>query len=574
MGQIQVLFQRQKRKFLIGLGLLGALAVGTGLVLLKRPNWLGGSLPRPEHAKIVNGTFSYKLSKDHAFSSSHHFESFSGDVASFKKNSFDENCPVNVVSDIGFKQADPEQASPPIDEKNRPKCNDTQIVFVTSPEQVGLTIDVVRGDDLYQWMTKNPDVQTFFRSEMGEGLFLTLKQALQIRGEDLGIPKIVGPLLLEASKSAISADARIEWIPGKGDRGLIFSFDVSRAKLAAQTFYGVTKYLGKKIFNIHGFENPIIECVLGTHKIFITQEHQRLYIGTSFYGVAAILESPKFERSKTVSGSVVLTLNAAAFLEGEKQFAEQVLHWRNHFGFELSASRSEPSESKLEGSDFLTLVRGSLQKNILRAIPFDVMSAIAFSHATPNNLAEFSWQNLVEHRDMGKDSVSGSTAIIWDFDQTANHLTAVGVATTLAKKSDEGFFKDVWQDPSLVVTCGDDQVLLLASVPSLLTRMKEACNRSSMSLFDWQKELKITDKTQSLVLVNPSIFGRETLRYGIKLSNKSDQPQDVDEKQALQNRVAPNFDLIPIFGFSGETQQKLIAMTGFTKAQSSESRKQ
>jgi len=111
--------------------------------------------------------------------------------------------------------------------------------------------------------------------------------------------------------------------------------------------------------------------------------------------------------------------------------------------------------------------------------------------------------------------------------------------------------------------------------------MKEACNRSSLSVADWQSQSIISTNAQSLIMANPEIFGRELFIYGMRLSvaqlerakhaNNQMSPQisqqSMDELLAFANRVVPGFAMLPAIGYSGNAVGKSkLEMTGFKKA--------
>ncbi len=130
-------------------------------------------------------------------------------------------------------------------------------------------------------------------------------------------------------------------------------------------------------------------------------------------------------------------------------------------------------------------------------------------------------------------------------------------------------FKSLFADPKLTAACGGGTVFLAATSEMLLTRMKEACERQSLSVLDWEKGSLAEDfsSRQLLFFLNPGTGMRELfLAGGAGAGEQTDSAvpwkrQYEKAKAGMRADSETVFGGLPIFAYSGNAAQATGTVT-------------
>jgi hypothetical protein len=117
--------------------------------------------------------------------------------------------------------------------------------------------------------------------------------------------------------------------------------------------------------------------------------------------------------------------------------------------------------------------------------------------------------------------------------------------------------------PELTAECGGGTVFLAATSEMLLTRMRESCERQSLSMLDWERGAHADrfGSQQLLFFVNPGTGMRELfLAGGAKGSDQEStgEPWKAQYEQAkgvMRKDGEEIFSALPIFTYSGNVAQ-------------------
>jgi len=120
-------------------------------------------------------------------------------------------------------------------------------------------------------------------------------------------------------------------------------------------------------------------------------------------------------------------------------------------------------------------------------------------------------------------------------------------------------FRNLFTDPKLTTACGGGTVFLAATSELLLTRMKEACVRQSLSVLDWERGALAEEfsSKQLLFFLNPGAGMRELFLAGGAKSNGQVDPANPLKKLYEKAKAGMRTDSekvlgnLPIFAYSG-----------------------
>jgi hypothetical protein len=169
--------------------------------------------------------------------------------------------------------------------------------------------------------------------------------------------------------------------------------------------------------------------------------------------------------------------------------------------------------------------------------------------------------------------------LVWDF--TADSPTgAVGIIVANPQQPQaSAAYAQYLKNPDLGAECAGGSLFLAASSESLLTRMKDACNKQSLSPLDWQRgiEKQRWQAAQLTAFVNPGAAVRELfLAGGAGTTQEANEfaprwQQDYEAaKAAMRQEGDKLFYGLPILSYAGRVEGdsgavlegKLIAQEG------------
>jgi hypothetical protein len=133
-------------------------------------------------------------------------------------------------------------------------------------------------------------------------------------------------------------------------------------------------------------------------------------------------------------------------------------------------------------------------------------------------------------------------------------------------------FETFFTNPKLTAECGGGTVFLAATSSPLLTRMKEACERQSLSVLDWERGSRSEEFStkQFFFFLNPGGGMRELFLTG----GAKTKDQGGTKNQRLENYEKAKagiradgekvFSSLPIFTYSGNVASpaKVVQLKG------------
>ena len=153
------------------------------------------------------------------------------------------------------------------------------------------------------------------------------------------------------------------------------------------------------------------------------------------------------------------------------------------------------------------------------------------------------------------ETAEAGVAILWDFNADYDPPSHMGVVIANQTSPDEvDDFRRYFTDRDLTASCGGGTVFLAATSRGLLTRMKEACDRQSLSVLDWERGAKTETlhSAQLLLFMDPGTAMRELfLAGGAKRADAGEfapewKQQYEKAKEAMRTDSEKVFRVLPI----------------------------
>ncbi|NJL59834.1 MAG: hypothetical protein HC887_09510 [Desulfobacteraceae bacterium] len=115
------------------------------------------------------------------------------------------------------------------------------------------------------------------------------------------------------------------------------------------------------------------------------------------------------------------------------------------------------------------------------------------------------WKNLAA-KGPGETAQSkpeeAGVAILWDLSSENDSLSEMGVviANQTTPNNINGF-EQFFKKTEYTAACGGGTVFLAASSQNLLSRMKDSCERQSLSILDWERGAKAKEYDSSQLML-------------------------------------------------------------------------
>ncbi|MGR8929198.1 MAG: hypothetical protein ACU836_01070 [Gammaproteobacteria bacterium] len=462
-----------------------------------------------------------------------------------------DHCPELKGGDLRF----PSTALP--DEERPVDCPRIATWYVKK-HPIAATLYFNNGKRFLQWWDTQPDVKTIIGNRFTQGLFFGLLKSAKIKAEQINLQGLQGEFLQYLLRDAIAANAELHYDMMHGNRGWVLSYQWSDSSYTKQAVPIMARVLAGNAYRLTRLPEPVLEMRIGTQRLFLTQYRHRIYLAQSLEALLNVIDSVK-PRRIVADAPLSLVLRTEAFI------GKLVPVWTG----------SETSEARLDfdlqdgkfGS--LALPSGpwslSLHENIfegvLAAIPHDAFAAVAASLQLPPTMTIEDWRHIASGgRSPTNYNAPGGMALVWDFDDDDPH-GAIGVILANPESPEASpAYSQYLKDPELGVECAGGSVYLAATSHNLLTRMKEACEKQSMSPLDWQRNVEKQRylSSQLVSFINPGTGLRQLFLAG-GAGNGDDinefAPQWKQEyeqaKAAMREDGDKLFNRLPIFSYAG-----------------------
>ena len=446
----------------------------------------------------------------------------------------------------------------------KPNCAKT-ITWYVKRHPVALSLYFADPQKVLSTIEKNPVFKEIWQSRLIQGIFHDPLQNASIRAEDLGLHGLEGTFISTFIKEAITAHGQLHYDAVHGKKGFVFSFIRNECPYASKALPIIIRVLTRSGYVVPKLKEPILEMRIGLQRVFITEYETRVFIANGLESLINVLESFPIPGKIPPNEPVVLAIRGEAFLDN----LLPVIAGKPAFEIDLGFSLSNESQDSLNfpAGKFAKHLRPKLFKGVLAGIPHDAFAAAAASFSLPPDMSSEQWHRLAidgPGDQPANGPEEGGVAFIWDLSSEGheNEITQMGVIIASQTTPDDvQRFKNLFADPTLTTDCGGGTVFLAATSGQLLTRMKEACERQSLSVLDWNRG-SLTEafaSRQLFFFLNPGTGMRELfLAGGAKNTDQdgSEEPWKVQYEKAKTVMRADSekvFTSLPIFTYSGNS---------------------
>lgn len=464
----------------------------------------------------------------------------------------DEHCPALKGGDIRFSSV----AS--ADEPRPADCPRVATWYVKK-HPVAFTLYFNDGKGFLQWWDSQPHIQTLIGNRFTQGLFFGLLKSMKIKAEQLKLQGLQGEFLLHLLRDAIGANAELHYDMAHGSRGWVLSYLRRDSVYAQQAIPVMARLLPGNAYRIAKLPDPILDMRIGVQRFFLTEYRQHIFLAQSLEALLNVIDNvvpPQQHPAAPLS----LIVRAEAFIDKLMPVWTGSKLAEARLDFDLQDGKL--GTLALPGGPWSLALHDNIYEGVLAAIPHDSFAAVATSLKLPATMAVEDWRQLANHvpTTVSASKQPGGLALVWDFDSD-NPRGAVGIiiANPDTPKASPAF-NQYLKDPELGAECGGGSVFLAATAQSLLTRMRDACERQSLSPLDWQRgsEKPRYLASQLMTFVNPGTGIRQLF-----LAGGAGDSEDIGEfaprwkqeyeqaKAAMRQDGDKLFSGLPIFSYAG-----------------------
>ena len=480
----------------------------------------------------------------------------------------DEHCPALVGGDVGSPSA--ASAS-----QQRPPDCPRRAVWYVKTHPIAFTLYFNQGRTFLKWWDSQPQIQALLDNRFMQGLFFGLLQSLKIKAEQLNLQGLRGEFLAQLLRDAVGADAELHYDMVHGERGWVLSYLRADSDFAEQALPAMAGLLAGSGYRPAKLPEPILEMRIGLQQLFLTEYRGRIYLAQSLEALLNVIESvAPLENPATAPLS--LTFRAEAFIDNLLPVLTGAPDWNARFDFALKDGKL--GTLTLPAGPWQKQLHDQLFEGVLAGIPHDAFAAVATSLRLPPTLTVEDWRQLASDgpSQAAPDAEPGGLAVVWDVDaDSPGGALGVIVANPGAPQASQAY-RQYLRNTELSAECGGGSVFLAATSPALLTRMREACARQSLSPLDWQRgsEKQRLLSSQLTAFINPGAGIRELFLAGgagdAKDSNEFAPRwrQDYEAAKAAMRQDGDKlFGAPPIFSYAGRAGAGPISLEGRTVSQ-------
>jgi hypothetical protein len=417
----------------------------------------------------------------------------------------------------------------------------------------------VRGIDVIDWYEANPKVTSFRESDLWKGLVRQLAETLKIRAEELQLEDWKGEFLGPLVRDALAANASLHYDLIHGSGGFLFAFDRSRAPLVDKALPIVVRGLATNAYEAKGYEQPLVEIRFYGRTFYLTQVGDRVSVSSSLEGLLNIQDQSPFALPQGEQGSLVAVVRPESFMDKLLVSTVGVSQWPISIAFELSRTVSTLDGARVPRARAFQSLASSTDGGVLASLPHDALAAVALSAHVPLEQPVSEWSISAP--------TTGGTAglgLVWDVSGKDKRFD-VGLAVAApAGANVQVRPQDFVSSRGVVTTCAGGAVWLAASSDPLLVRMRESCERQSLSIRDLSG-LKAGDlEAQQVSLVfNTGVMLHELFVLGGgdtseavsdgASTTEGEAPEDPekDARERIAKMIAEVVPSLPVLGLMG-----------------------
>jgi len=422
---------------------------------------------------------------------------------------------------------------------------------------------VTSGKDVVAWYEKNEALQGLRNSSVWQGFIRQLSTLLRVRAEDLELKGMSGQFLEEFVREAVAADAVIHYDLVHGPGGIVFSFVREKAPLLGAALPLLVRTVGTSAYRIESSPEPIIELRLQGMRLYLLQQSDRVLVASGLEGLLNVLAEP-IAPPPALQGSVTAVLRTETYFDrflnatvGKDSFPVTV-------SFDLSEKSMAVSEGVLPKALIYNTLGPSTQTGVLAAVPFDALGALVLSAHVPLDLPASEWTIP-----KSPPTAPGGISLVWDVSAEKGGIE-VGIAVPAPEKAEASqvTMQDFLSDQAVSVACAGGAIWLGASSDRLLARMKDACEKQSLSVLDLKGMAPgALAEQQVSLLLNTSVWLKEVYRLG---GGKSPREGAGEPEKKMVTALLEQIDALakglPVIGFTGKVvpPQDELRLKGFS----------
>jgi hypothetical protein len=471
-----------------------------------------------------------------------------------------------------------ESADVKVGDKLSPNCSKT-VKWYVKRHPVGLSLSFSDPQKVQSYIDKDSSFNEIWRSRFIQGIFHDPLRNASIRAEDLGLQGLEGTFISRLVKESIAAHGQLHYDVVHGRQGFVYSFIRNECPYASKALPIIARVLARSGYTVPKLKEPILEMRIGLQRIFLTEYQTRVYIANGLEAMLNVMESLPPTGSESPTVPIVLAIRGEAFVDNLLRTMTGEPFFEIDLGFGLS--KEVPDVLRFPAGKFGRHLRPKVFKGVFAGIPHDAFAAVVTSFYLPPAKSPEEWQQLAMEGPgdkPGNGPAEGGVAVIWDLSSEGNEITNMGVVIANQSSPDDVHrFENLFVNPKLTAACGGGTVFLAATSSPLLTRMKEACERQSLSVLDWESGSKKEEfgAQQFFFFLNPGIGMRELfLAGGAKSkdqgeSNNQRQEHYEKAKAGMRTESEKVFGNLPLFIYSGNVapSAKVVQLQGMNVRQ-------
>jgi hypothetical protein len=463
-----------------------------------------------------------------------------------------------------------------IGDKLSQTCSKT-VKWYVKRHPIGLSLYLSEPQKILSFIEKNGLFNEIWHSRFVQGILYDPLRNASIRAEDLGLQGLEGTFIAKLVKESIAAHGQLHYDVVHGKQGFVYSFIRNDCPYASKALPVITRVLARSGYKVQKLKDPILEMRIGLQRVFITEYESRVFIANGLEALINVIEG--LQPAGMDNTPIVLAVRAEAFVDNLLRVMTGKPSFEIDLGFGLS--KESPDVLRFPAGKFGKHLRPKIFKGVFAGIPHDVFAAAVTSFYLPPNKTPEEWQQLATEGpgdQPGNGPAESGIAFIWDLSSEGHEITNMGVVIANQTSPDEARrFENLFTHPKLTAQCGGGTVFLAATSPPLLTRMKESCERQSLSVLDWERGSRSEEfgAKQFFFFLNPGVGMRELfLAGGAKNkghggSNNQRMEQYEKAKAVIRADGEKVFGSLPLFTYSGNVapSAKMVQLKGVNVGQ-------
>jgi hypothetical protein len=381
---------------------------------------------------------------------------------------------------------------------------------------IAISIYVRNGPQLVEWAEHNPTARELLDSELFRGVFQDLRRTLGVRGEDLKIPGVRGAFLAMLARDVLGAEAMLHYDRTRGRGGWVLAFRRERSPLAGRLLPLVLGATARRRYDVAAAQMEIVEALLGTQRVFVTELDGIVYAGTSLPALLNVVEVAPSPPPAGPGETLALCLRAEAWFRDFLPAVTGAREWQATWHVALDGSGS-PGVIRTAGATAFGRLRPTLADGVLASIPYDVFAAAAASFPFPQPEG-----GTEENRPATEPAANepAGIGVVWDLSAQQPALSEVGIIASAPQAAGAAQDLEAYvSQNTFAARCAQDTIWLASSNETLLARMREGCERQSKSMLDRQSG-RVAGAPQVFLAFNPAAGFTEMLERGLSAARE------------------------------------------------------